>query len=684
MGAVGVIGPTRMRYSRAINAVDSLTRAMNRMVGRPNAVTQKNASTVEDNRNNIAQDPLDETAAASIDETDQAGSDRARQERDELRRPAAAQVRRVRQLSQAHRARAPGALRGDHGRRDRGPAAARWTISSARCRSTPSEEAAAVPARRGTDSTPARGAPPQARREADRIARRRFRSALPPGRLVRAGRRTPRRRNHRRVPPRVHARRPPPAAVDGQSGQRVSGVSKRDYYEVLGVERQATDQQIKSAYRKLALKFHPDRNPGDHKAEEAFKEAAEAYAVLADAQKRSLYDRFGHAGVNAGAGAGAGFDPTIFADFSDIFSGLGDMFGFGGFGTPPARRSAARLRPALRPRDQLRRIRRTAPRPRSSDSARRDLRDLHGHRRRARHARPKPARSAGAAASCATSRASSPSRALRQLPRHRQDDREALHDLPRRRPHRTRAQAHGEDPRRHRDRTADAPHRRRRARHRRRPSRRSLRRRPRPGASVLPARRRRPLLRAADPLPHSRARRLREGARRSRAARSCISRPARSRARASGCAARACRTSAAAAMATCMSSRAWRSRRSSPRNRSTCSRSWRGRCPRRPRTVRVRREAVLRAHEGHVHVSGRVPALVIRFPEGTTSALRDGLVATLSDFDLVAIQEDDLHAPRVWTAHFSTAGATRRSRSGDDSGRRVRDARDSEDRRRGR
>jgi len=105
-------------------------------------------------------------------------------------------------------------------------------------------------------------------------------------------------------------------------------VSKRDYYEVLGVDRQASEQQIKSAYRKLALKHHPDRNPGDAKAEETFKEAAEAYAVLADAQKRSLYDRFGHAGVNASAG-GPGFDPTIFADFSDIFSGLGDMFGFG-------------------------------------------------------------------------------------------------------------------------------------------------------------------------------------------------------------------------------------------------------------------------------------------------------------------------------------------------------------------
>jgi molecular chaperone DnaJ len=109
----------------------------------------------------------------------------------------------------------------------------------------------------------------------------------------------------------------------------VSSVTKRDYYEILGVERQATDQEIKSAYRKLALKFHPDRNPGDHKAEDAFKEAAEAYAVLADRDKRGLYDRFGHAGV-AGAGAGAGgFDPTIFADFSDIFSGLGDVFGLG-------------------------------------------------------------------------------------------------------------------------------------------------------------------------------------------------------------------------------------------------------------------------------------------------------------------------------------------------------------------
>jgi molecular chaperone DnaJ len=105
-------------------------------------------------------------------------------------------------------------------------------------------------------------------------------------------------------------------------------VSARDYYEVLGVERSATDQQIKSAYRKLALKHHPDRNPGDRRAEEEFKAAAEAYAVLADPDKRSRYDRFGHAGVSSAGGPG-GFDPTIFADFNDILGGLGDIFGFG-------------------------------------------------------------------------------------------------------------------------------------------------------------------------------------------------------------------------------------------------------------------------------------------------------------------------------------------------------------------
>jgi molecular chaperone DnaJ len=103
-------------------------------------------------------------------------------------------------------------------------------------------------------------------------------------------------------------------------------VSKRDYYEILEVSKTSTDQEIKSSYRKLALKFHPDRNPGDKKAEERFKEAAEAYAILSDSEKRARYDRFGHAGVGGGA---QGFDPSQFSGFEDIFGGLGDIFGFG-------------------------------------------------------------------------------------------------------------------------------------------------------------------------------------------------------------------------------------------------------------------------------------------------------------------------------------------------------------------
>jgi molecular chaperone DnaJ len=104
-------------------------------------------------------------------------------------------------------------------------------------------------------------------------------------------------------------------------------VSKRDYYEVLGISRTATEQEIKSAYRKLALQYHPDRNPGDKAAEERFKEAAEAYSVLADTDKRHMYDRFGHAGL--GGAATGGFDPTVFTGFEDILGGLGDIFGFG-------------------------------------------------------------------------------------------------------------------------------------------------------------------------------------------------------------------------------------------------------------------------------------------------------------------------------------------------------------------
>ena len=105
-------------------------------------------------------------------------------------------------------------------------------------------------------------------------------------------------------------------------------MSKRDYYEVLQVAQGTDEQDIKSAYRKLALKYHPDRNPGDHAAEEKFKEAAEAYSVLADPQKRGIYDRFGHAGLDASPSS-SNIDPTVFSGFDDILGGLGDIFGFG-------------------------------------------------------------------------------------------------------------------------------------------------------------------------------------------------------------------------------------------------------------------------------------------------------------------------------------------------------------------
>jgi molecular chaperone DnaJ len=107
-------------------------------------------------------------------------------------------------------------------------------------------------------------------------------------------------------------------------------MEKRDYYEILGVSKNATKEEIKKSYRKQALKFHPDKNPGDKKAEENFKEAAEAYEVLSNDEKRARYDRFGHSGMSGASGGFSGSGMTM----DDIFSSFGDIFGdaFGGFG----------------------------------------------------------------------------------------------------------------------------------------------------------------------------------------------------------------------------------------------------------------------------------------------------------------------------------------------------------------
>ena len=119
-------------------------------------------------------------------------------------------------------------------------------------------------------------------------------------------------------------------------------MSKLDPYVVLGVDRKATADEIKKAYRKQAIKFHPDKNPGDHAAEEKFKEAAAAYETLSDADKKAKYDRFGHAGSGMGGGGGGGFQGGGM-NMEDIFSQFGDIFGEGfsgggGFGRGGGRR----------------------------------------------------------------------------------------------------------------------------------------------------------------------------------------------------------------------------------------------------------------------------------------------------------------------------------------------------------
>jgi molecular chaperone DnaJ len=122
-------------------------------------------------------------------------------------------------------------------------------------------------------------------------------------------------------------------------------MDKRDYYEILGVSRQAGEEEIKKSYRKLALKFHPDRNPGDKEAEENFKEAAEAYEVLRDPQKRRIYDAYGHEGLRGSGFSGFGGFEDIFSSFGDIFQDF-FSFGFGGSG-------GGRPKTAARPGDDL-------------------------------------------------------------------------------------------------------------------------------------------------------------------------------------------------------------------------------------------------------------------------------------------------------------------------------------------
>lgn len=129
---------------------------------------------------------------------------------------------------------------------------------------------------------------------------------------------------------------------------------KRDYYEVLGIEKNASADEIKKAYRKKAIQYHPDKNPGDKAAEEKFKEAAEAYEVLSDPQKRQRYDQFGHAGMGgAGGFSGGGMSmEDIFSHFGDIFGGagfdLGDLFGGGGRGRGPRMRRGSDMRVKVR------------------------------------------------------------------------------------------------------------------------------------------------------------------------------------------------------------------------------------------------------------------------------------------------------------------------------------------------
>ena len=257
-------------------------------------------------------------------------------------------------------------------------------------------------------------------------------------------------------------------------------MAKRDYYTVLGVNRDASDEDIKKAYRKLAMKHHPDRNPDDKGSEEKFKEAKEAYEVLTDAKKRAAYDQFGHAGVDPSAGFGAaravrrrgpeGLRRIRRRVRRHLRRDLRRA------ARRPRQRRLSRRRPALQPR-ALARGRGARHRGEDPHPDARGMRDVPRQRRQARHAAqavpdlPRPRRGARVAG-LLLDPADVP-----DVPRHRQGHPRSVRDVPRRGARQEAQDAVGQDSRGRRPGRSHPLDRRRRGGHQRRPARRSLRRR---------------------------------------------------------------------------------------------------------------------------------------------------------------------------------------------------------------
>ena len=278
-------------------------------------------------------------------------------------------------------------------------------------------------------------------------------------------------------------------------------MAKRDYYEILGVPKNASEDDIKKAYRKLAMKHHPDRNQGDDakKSEEKFKEAKEAYEMLTDPQKRAAYDQYGHAGVDPNMGGGAGGPGAeSMGGFAEAF---GDIFGdiFGGAAASAAAaasRSSAAATCATRWRSRSR-TRRTARKRRSASRAGTNCETCHGTGAKPGTS-PKTAPPATAPGTVhdAPGLLQHPAD-LPALPWHRQDHPRALHHLQRPGPDQEEQDAGGEDPGGHQRRHAHPLGRQRRAGHQRRAGGRPLHRDPHQAARHLRARRRRPALQRA-------------------------------------------------------------------------------------------------------------------------------------------------------------------------------------------